>query len=164
MKTASGEAAVEVSRLSDGSWSIDVTSLETFAQSINGTTEEAQILLGAIGALQDDLANPFTLTINGKPAITETDDTSDVFGELVKKLETDYKIKVDSSDAQKNVEDLQSALRNLPDTKEIKITTTQTQNIIQKVQTTVGGVVSSLFGGGAYNGVTGKMQSMASGG
>lgn len=39
IKTSAGEAAVEVQRLSDGSWSIDVTNLDAVAQSLGVTTE-----------------------------------------------------------------------------------------------------------------------------
>lgn len=102
------------------------------------------------------------MTINGEPAVAETDETTGAFDELVKKIEDQYSIQVDTTEATEAVDDLKGKLGEIPNTVTVTVRTNTISSSIAGITDSVSSTVNRLLGG--YTGITGKMDSMASGG
>lgn len=165
LKTAAGDAAAEITRLDDGSWTIDVTNIEAAAAAFNTTEEGAKILLNAISQLQDDSQNPITVTVNGESIQPELDATSGYFDEFASAMEKEYNIKVNTTQAETNIDGISEKLRNIPRTVTISIKTVSTGfTLFPGVGEGGGNGGGNPINDSGYAGIPGKMTSMAGGG
>lgn len=160
IKTSAGEAAAEVSRLEDGSWSIDITNLEAVAAALGTTEEKAKIALSTISQLRDDAGNPITLTINGESVKPEADAAVGYFDEFASAMEKEYQIQVDTSQANKAIANVNDNLNKIPRSVTVSIKTVSTGfSLLTGDNESTGKTNDS-----GYAGITGSMTSMAGGG
>lgn len=163
LKTAAGEAAAEVTRLEDGSWQIDVTNIEAVSAALGTTEENANLALNAISQLRDDSGNPITVTVNGESIQPELDTASGYFDEFASAMEKEYNIKVNTTQAETNIDGISEKLRNIPRTVTVSIKTVSTGFTLLPGAGEGGGGGNPINDSG-YAGIPGKMNSMASGG
>lgn len=104
VKTASGEAAASVERLSDGGWSINVTNLDAFAGSLGITNEQAQIVLNTLAKIQDESGNPVQLTIEGNTV--EAEKKGNAIDEALAPIERERGIKIETASANRAINSL----------------------------------------------------------
>lgn len=108
VKTASGEAAASVERLSDGGWSINVTNLDAFAGSLGVTNEQAQIVLNTLAKIQDESGNPVQLTIEGNTV--EAEQKGNAIDEALAPIERERGIKIETANANRAINSLKVTL------------------------------------------------------
>lgn len=108
VKTASGEAAASVERLSDGGWSINVTNLDAFAGSLGVTNEQAQIVLNTLAKIQDESGNPVQLTIEGNTV--EAEKKGNAIDEALAPIERERGIKIETANANRAINSLKVTL------------------------------------------------------
>lgn len=108
VKTASGEAAASVERLSDGGWSINVTNLDAFAGSLGITNEQAQIVLSTLTQIQDASGNPVQLTIEGNTV--EAEKKGNAIDEALAPIERERGIKIETANANRAINSLKVTL------------------------------------------------------
>lgn len=108
VKTASGEAAASVERLSDGGWSINVTNLDAFAGSLGITNEQAQIVLNTLAKIQDESGNPVQLTIEGNTV--EAEQKGNAIDEALAPIERERGIKIETANANRAINSLKVKL------------------------------------------------------
>lgn len=165
LKTAAGEAAAEVTRLEDGSWQIDVTNIEAVSAALGTTEEKASLALNAISQLHDDSGNPITVTVDGESIQPELDAASGYFDEFASAMEKEYNIKVNTTQAETNIDGISEKLRNIPRTVTVSIKTVSTGfTLLPGVGEGGGNGGENPINDSGYAGIPGKMTSMAGGG
>lgn len=171
VKTSAGDAAASVSQLEDGTWSIDITSVETFAQKLGVTNEQAQIVLSSLSQIQDSSGKPIKLTIEGNEV--ETEQKANVIDQALAGIEKERKINVKSSEAMQKLQaivDKQAEIKSKTVTHTINEVTRR--SIVYAGSTTTGTTTGGNYkpgqngytNGPAYTGQVGKMTAYASGG
>ena len=165
LKTSAGEAAAEVERLQDGSWSINVTSLDTFSSALGVTNEQAQILLTSLQSVRDESGNPISVKINGEEINTQKSAVDGAMSEVAAWFEKTYGIKVEARAANAAIDSVQQNLNEIPESKTSTIYVNTVYGTTGSPPSGSGGgsQVDAISGAG-YAGITGKMRNMAAGG
>lgn len=172
VKTSAGDAAASVSQLEDGTWSIDITSVETFAQKLGVTNEQAQIVLSSLAQIQDSSGKPIKLTIEGNEV--ETEQKANIIDQALAGIEKERNININSEEASKKLDDILGKQSQFQD-KSVTYTINEVthKSVVYDGSTTTGGTTGGgsyepgknpYTGGPTYTGRVGKMTAYASGG
>ena len=171
IKTGAGEAAAEIQRASDGSWEIDITSIEAVASALGSTEEQARIVLGTLQEVSEAAGNPIKITIDGQPVQTEANAVQTGLEPLIQQLQQKYSIQVDGEAANATIDGIAQDIRDLPRSTLLTITTTY--KTVGSPPNTTGTSTTTTTNSNpngyvpthpAYKGMVGSMQSMAGGG
>ena len=101
VKTAAGDAAAEVTRLSDGGWSIDVSDISAFASSLGTTEDKARIVLNTLAQIRDENGNPIQLTIEGNTV--DAEQKASAIDEALAPIEKERHVNVNTSEANSKI-------------------------------------------------------------
>lgn len=160
VKTASGEAAASVERLSNGGWSINVSNLDAFASSLGVTKDQAQVVLNTMAQIQDEAGNPVQLTIEGNTV--EAAQKVSAIDEALAPIEKVRNVKINTSEANSKINETIGLISCIHDkTVTIRVNTIQTTRTEAQTQADIR---SRRVGNQGYAGYIGKMRGMASGG
>lgn len=160
VKTAAGDAAAEVTRLSDGGWSIDVSDISAFASSLGTTEDKARIVLNTLAQIRDENGNPIQLTIEGNTV--DAEQKASAIDEALAPIEKERHVNVNTSEANSKILYTVGLMSGIHDkTATIRINTIQTTRTEEQTKKDVH---SRRTGNQGYSGRVGKMTQYASGG
>lgn len=160
VKTAAGDAAAEVTRLSDGGWSIDVSDISAFASSLGTTEDKARIVLNTLAQIRDENGNPIQLTIEGNTV--DAEQKASAIDEALAPIEKERHVNVNTSEANSKILYTVGLMSGIHDkTATIRINTIQTTRTEEQTKKDVR---SRRTGNQGYSGRVGKMTQYASGG
>lgn len=160
VKTAAGDAAAEVTRLSDGGWSIDVSDISAFASSLGTTEDKARIVLNTLAQIRDENGNPIQLTIEGNTV--DAEQKASAIDEALAPIEKERHVNVNTSEANSKIISTIGLMNCIHDkTATIRINTIQTTRTEEQTKKDVH---SRRTGNQGYSGRVGKMTQYASGG
>ena len=159
---AAGETISTVTRLEDGSWSIDISNLNAVASSLNSTDENAKIALSSLNNLKDEAGNPITVSILGVP--TKTDETYSEMEKALAPLENEYNININTDDAIKKLQAVNTKANSIASgTRTIKFDVKYNTSTVP-VPTTSGTTDTNFVGPVQKQGYAGIAGAMAFGG
>lgn len=160
VKTAAGDAAAEVTRLSDGGWSIDVSDISAFASSLGTTEDKARIVLNTLAQIRDENGNPIQLTIEGNTV--DAEQKASAIDEALAPIEKERHVNVNTSEGNSKILYTVGLMSGIHDkTATIRINTIQTTRTEEQTKKDVH---SRRTGNQGYSGRVGKMTQYASGG